>query len=146
VEFVPASFRPPAWPASDQFDLEPLGPEHNEADYTAWSSSIDHIHSSPGWEKSSWPREMSLEENRRDLERHADDFAKGAGFTYTVREPAHGAIFGCVYIYPAKDDPSVASVESWVTADRAELDQPLRAAVRRWLEREWPFASIDYAG
>jgi hypothetical protein len=26
-----------------QFVLEPLGPEHNEQDFAAWTSSMDHI-------------------------------------------------------------------------------------------------------
>ena len=67
--------------------LEPLGVEHNESDYDAWSSSIRHILATPGFEGSSWPHEMTLEENRRDLERHADDFAARTGFTYTVLDP-----------------------------------------------------------
>jgi hypothetical protein len=89
---------------------------------------------------------MTLEENRRDLERHAADFAAGEGFTYTVRDPEHGAIVGCVYIYPAEPGTTDADVRSWVCADRAELDQALRAAVREWLDHDWPFATVDYAG
>jgi hypothetical protein len=34
------------------------------------------------------PREMSRDENRADLERHADDFRTRKGFTYTVLDPA----------------------------------------------------------
>ncbi len=146
MEFVPASFQPPRWFATDQFVLEPLGPEHNEGDHAAWSSSMDHIRSTPGFDQSSWPHELTLEENRRDLERHAADFAAREGFTYTVRDPAAGSIVGCVYIYPAEGDASGASVRSWVTADRAELDASLRAAVREWLDHDWPFATVDYAG
>jgi hypothetical protein len=146
VEFVPAAFEPPRRLATEQFVLEPLGPEHNEADYAAWSSSIEHIRSTPGYGEGSWPREMTLDENRTDLERHAADFAAREGFTYTVLDPSDGATVGCLYIYPAKASDRNATVQSWVRADRAELDQPLRTAVRRWLDREWPFAAVDYAG
>ena len=70
--FVPADFVVPLRLETPQFRLEPLGPEHNDADYGAWSSSVEHIHATPGWEESSWPRDMTLEENRADLQRHAD--------------------------------------------------------------------------
>jgi len=146
MTFVSPDFEPPRSLAAEHFVLEPLGPKHNEGDYEAWTSSIDHIRSTPGFEGRRWPREMTLEENRSDLERHAADFEAREGFTYTVREPDGGAILGCVYIYPTNDGANDASVESWVRGDRPELDRPLRAAVREWLKRDWPFVRVDYAG
>ena len=49
TEFVPASFDPPLGLDHVAFRLRPLGPEHNASDYAAWSSSIDHIRSTPGF-------------------------------------------------------------------------------------------------
>jgi RimJ/RimL family protein N-acetyltransferase len=146
TEFVPASFDVPLGFETELFRLEPLGPEHNDRDYAAWSSSRDHISATPGWEEStSWPREMTPEENLRDLERHADDFRNRAGFTYTVRERPGDDVIGCVYIYPARGAEEVARVLSWVRADRAELDATLWRAVSAWVEAEWPFRRVDYA-
>jgi hypothetical protein len=142
--FVPADFVVPLRLETPQFRLEPLGPKNNDADYSAWTSSLEHIHATPGWEESSWPREMTLEENRADLQRHADDFEHRSGFTYTVLEPG-GDVVGCVYIYPAPDDPHDARVSSWVRASRAALDEPLWQAVSDWLATEWPFEEVDYA-
>jgi hypothetical protein len=88
---------------------------------------------------------MSLEENLSDLERHADDYARRTGFTYTVLAPDRDDVIGCVYIYPSRDGRFDADVRSWVRADRAELDAALHAAVSRWLAEEWPFATVDYA-
>jgi hypothetical protein len=105
---------------------------------------MEHIHETPGWKKSSWPREMTLEENRADLQRHADDFENRSGFTYTVLEPG-GDVVGCVYIYPASAGPHDAHVLSWVRASRAELDAPLWQAVSDWLAAEWPFENVDFA-
>ena len=82
-EFVPRDFDVPRRLDTPQFVLEPLGPEHNDQDYDAWTSSEEHIHATPGWEESSWPREMTSDENRADLQRHADDFGNRTGFTYT---------------------------------------------------------------
>jgi RimJ/RimL family protein N-acetyltransferase len=142
--FVPIDFAVPLRLETPRFRLEPLGPEHNDADYRAWSSSMEHIRATPGWEESSWPRDMTLEENRADLQRHADDFEKRSGFTYTVLEP-DGDVVGCVYIYPSPDDGHDVRVESWVRASRAELDGPLWRAVSDWLAAEWPFERVDYA-
>jgi hypothetical protein len=142
--FVPDGFEPPPGLVTDFFCLEPLGPEHSERDYAAWSSSIEHILSSPGYgPDSSWPREMSLDENLADLERHARDFAERTGFTYTVLDPERDVI-GCVYVYPAMDDVHDAHVLSWVRASRAELDAPLREAVAAWLVSDWPFGRPLY--
>jgi hypothetical protein len=87
---------------------------------------------------------MSAEENLRDLERHAADFAARRGFTYTVLAP-DGNVIGCVYIYPAKDTEHDARVHSWVSATAAELDAPLHAAVSRWLAEQWRFERLEYA-
>jgi hypothetical protein len=144
VSFVPDAFEPPLRLVEPEFELEPLGPQHNDDDYAAWSSSIEHIRATPGYPDGDWPRPMTLDENRADLERHAADFAARRGFTYTVL--SGDRIVGCVYIYPRRDDTGVAAVSSWVTADRAELDATLRTAVRAWLRDAWPFERVDYAG
>jgi len=142
--FVPPDFVVPRRLETAQFVLEPLGPQHNDADYAAWSTSIEHIHGTPGWEDSTWPRSMTLDENRADLERHASDFENRTGFTYTVLSPK-GDVIGCVYIYPSKKEAVDAEVHSWVRASDADLDPLLWRAVRTWLDSDWPFESIDYA-
>jgi GNAT superfamily N-acetyltransferase len=143
--FVPAGFIVPPAPATDRFRLEPLGPQHNDSDYRAWSSSVEHIHATPGYETSSWPDERSIDDNLRDLQGHADDFENRLGFTYTVLEPATEDVIGCLYIYPSKSDEHDARVQSWVTVSRAELDAPLWETVRDWLAAAWPFERVDYA-
>ncbi len=143
--FVPSEFVVPRALATEHFRLEPLGPQHNDADYEAWSSSVEHIHATPGWETSKWPDDRSPADNLRDLQRHANDFENRAGFTYTVLDPASDEVIGCVYIYPDKDAEHDARVLSWVRASRAELDVPLWQAVAAWLANDWPFTSVDYA-
>ena len=165
-DFVPPDFAVPTRLEAELFTLEPLGPEHNERDYDAWTSSEEHIHATPGWHDSSWPRAMtldenrgdlerhagpasgfpaSLDENRKDLERHADDFRKRTGFTYTVLDRPSGDIVGCVYIYPARESEPDARVRSWVRASRGDLDVPLWRSVSDWIAAEWPFRSVEYA-
>jgi hypothetical protein len=152
--FVPADFAVPDGLTAGEFGLEPLGAQHNAADYAAWTASIGHIRATPGFAGTSWPHQMSLAENLRDLERHAQDFAGRRGFTYTVLSTGTGEVIGCVYIYPPRGgNPGVSSgaggwhavVRSWVRADHAALDPVLYHEVRAWLERDWPFHSIEYA-
>jgi RimJ/RimL family protein N-acetyltransferase len=144
--FVPDDFEPPRSLTTPDFVLEPLGPQHNESDYAAWSSSIAHIRATPGYAGSSWPREMSLAENLDDLERHARDFESRSGFTYTVLDREGGTVIGCVYIYPPRDgDTGDARVQSWVSADRAALDERVWRAVSDWLRDAWPFRHPEYA-
>ena len=145
-EFVPRDFDVPRRLETPQFVLEPLGPEHNDQDYDAWTSSVKHIHATPGWEDSNWPREMTRDENRADLQRHADDFRNRTGFTYTVLDPASRDVIGCVYIYPTRSADSDVSVQSWVRASHAELDVPLADAVAAWLSAEWPWTRVQRPG
>jgi RimJ/RimL family protein N-acetyltransferase len=144
-EFVPPDFVVPLGLETPQFVLEPLSPGHNERDYDAWTSSMDHIHSTPGWGDSRWPREMTPKENRADLERHENDFRNRTGFTYTVLGPEDRDVIGCVYIYPLPDSEHDARALSWVRASHAELDLLLWRAVSDWLASDWPFASVEYA-
>ena len=143
--FVPDAFPVPGALVGPGFRLEPLGPRHNEADHDAWMSSIDHIRATPGFSDGRWPPVdgLSLAENVRDLERHAEDFERRVGFTYTVLD-RDDRVVGCVYIYPSRSDSQVTEVQSWVRADCAELDLPLHGAVTKWLATEWPFADVNY--
>lgn len=143
--FVPEDFDVPRRLETPLFVLEPLGPQHNDEDYAAWSTSVEHIRATPGWAWNSWPRPMSAEDNRRDLERHAREFENREGFTYTVIGRAEGEVIGCVYIYPSRDDASDADVTSWVRETSANLDAELWRAVSDWLADSWPFERLKYA-
>jgi RimJ/RimL family protein N-acetyltransferase len=145
AEFVPPDFEVPLGLETSEFVLEPLGPEHNEHDYDAWTSSMEHIAQTPGFPWGRWPREMTRDENLADLRRHADDFRNRKGFTYTVLDPASRDVIGCVYIYPLPDSDHDARTLSWVRESHAHLDTPLWHAVSEWLESDWPFATFEYA-
>lgn len=146
--FVPAGFEPPTSLVTDRFVLEPLGPQHNDGDHAAWTSSIEHIRETPGYRHGSWPPPdgMSLEANLADLRRHSADFAARTGFTFTVLDPADRDVIGCVYLYPARSEDADVSVRSWVRAARADLDDPLADAVATWIAAEWPWQGPDRHG
>ena len=147
-DFVPADFDPPTSLVTDEFRLEPLGPQHNEADHAAWMSSIEHIRSTPGYADGSWPPPagMSLEQNLSDLVKHADDFTERTGFTFTVLDPDDDDVIGCVYLYPSRSEDWDVTARSWVRADRAHLDVPLADAVAEWLAADWPWDRVNRVG
>ncbi len=142
---VAADFEVPTGLVGVDFVLEPLGPQHNEADYAAWTSSMAHIQATPGFAGWGWPREMTIEENLGDLQMHARHFRERVGFTYTVLSPSDRDVIGCLYLYAAKRDGFDVDVRSWVRADHGGLDRPLHDAVLAWIANDWPFESPDYA-
>lgn len=144
--FVPPDFDVPVAHAWDEFHLEPLGAEHNERDYEAWMSSIDHIRSTPGFsveKERDWPEPMSLESNLDDLVRHARDFEQRRGFTYSILDGDD--VIGCIYIYPSRRPGHDAEISSWVREGRAESDAPVRETLGRWIDGVWPFSNPHYA-
>lgn len=146
MRLVPDDFLVPAPLSTDRFRLEILGPEHNASDFAAWTSSIDFIRSLPGWEMSSWPAPMTLEENLSDCRSHAVRSAAGSDFAYTVLLPDRDDVVGCVYFKPTRPPRDGAvTVRSWVTAEHADLDAPLFEAVTRWLADSWPWSDVEYA-
>jgi hypothetical protein len=86
--FVPEGFTVPDGLTTGDFRLAPLGPQHNESDYAAWTASVDHIRATPGFGGRRWPHEMSLDDNLRDLEGHARDFAGRRGSPTPCSAPA----------------------------------------------------------
>jgi hypothetical protein len=145
VTLVPDDFEVPLRLETPSFALEPLAPEHNERDYEAWTSSIDHIRETPGFAGRRWPHPMTLEENRADLEAHRAEFEARTAFAYTVLDPRTKEVLGCIYVDPDASSTRGATVRSWVRATRADLDEPLRASATAWLERDWQFASVSRA-
>lgn len=144
---VPLDFVVPDPPDHPLFGFDVLGPEHNAADLEAWSSSIDHIRSTPGFRAAGWPqRPYTLEENRADLEQHRDHHRRHLDFAWTVLDPEQPeTVIGCVYLKPDPTGAADAEARSWVRVARAELDGALRDHLRPWFAAAWPL-TIRYAG
>jgi hypothetical protein len=142
--FVPPDFVVPRSLETAGLRFEPLGPEHNERDHAAWMSSIDHIHSTPGFRspERGWPAEMPLAQNLKDLEMHARHFEERTGFTYSVLEGDQ--VIGCVYVYPSEQPEFDADVRTWVTQSRAANDILVWESVTEWLDDSWPFSHPHY--
>lgn len=145
---MPEDFIAPLELATENAVLRPLGPEHNDSDHHAWTSSIEHIKATPGFAGRSWPpaEPMSLAENLNDLVKHRQDFENRTGFTYTILDATdEDRVIGCLYIYPDPTGEAEVRILSWVTETRAELDREVWLAATEWLAERWPFRSVRYA-
>src|SRR4026208_1265297 len=120
---------PPAPLSTTWFHLETLAAVHNERDYEAWMSSIEHMRATPGfanppdWGGDDWPTPMTLEQNLADLEQHRREFVAREAFAYSALDGDD--VIGCVYINPDDGGVAEAMVRSWVRASRAERDADL---------------------
>lgn len=140
---------PPVPLSTTWFRLEILAPVHNERDYEAWMSSIEHIHATagfglPDWAGDDWPMPMTLDQNLADLEQHRREFVAGEAFAYSVLDGDD--VIGCVYIDPDGTGAADAMVRSWVRASRAERDLDLAVEVDQWLREAWPLRSQRWPG
>ncbi|MDM8555924.1 hypothetical protein QUF75_14420 [Desulfococcaceae bacterium HSG7] len=82
--FVPQEFIVPKSFVTEQYCLEMLSPSVTEIDYDAVMTSKIRLRTVFS-EKTEWPKDdMSLEENRRDLQKHALEFKSRQAFAYTV--------------------------------------------------------------
>ncbi len=143
--FVPDAFVLPTPPRTERFWLEPLGLEHNEADYEAWTSSMEHIHATPGFESKRWPHPMTLDENAGDLREHADHFVRRLGFTYTVRSCADDDVIGCVYIYPSRNASTTRPCGPGFARHRLSSTSSSGAPWWAGSTASGPSATVDYA-
>ena len=144
--FVPADFEVPSVYETDRFRLRMLSVTDVEKDYEAVIESRELLHAMFG---GPWPREgFTLEENRRDLERHQQDFLTRKSFTYTVVSLDESRVLGCLYINPSQSSEADAKVVMWVRQSEYDkgLDGVLFQTVKRWMDAVWPFVTVAYPG
>ena len=144
--FIPQEFIVPESFVTEQYGLEILSPSVTEIDYDAVMTSKVRLRTIFG-EKTEWPRDdMSLEENRRDLQRHELEFKSREAFAYTVLTLSREKCIGCVYIVPSTVSEFDCEVYLWVRESHLNLDADLYNNIRSWLTSSWPFNSIAFPG
>lgn len=144
--FVPDDFEVSPGFETPEFRVRPIRVADAERDYEAVMESVEIIHASLLGD--SWPTDsFTLDDNRRDLAEKERRFDRRTSFTYTVVSLDEREVLGSVYINKGMRGPD-AAVFMWVrkSAHEAGLDPVLEAAVRDWMEREWPFEWVVYPG
>jgi RimJ/RimL family protein N-acetyltransferase len=126
--------------------LRPIRAADTELDMLAVMGSRERLWSIYG-ETWGWPpATMTAEEDRRDLQRHADEMETHESFNYALLDADETELIGCCYIDPP-DRPGVDAVISWWVRDEY-VGSPVEAAldelVPRWIAADWPLASPFY--
>jgi hypothetical protein len=138
-ELVPDDFEVPARLEHERFRLRMLSVDDVVKDFDAICDRVDP----QGQSKP--PFVPTVAENLVDLGWHQKEFELRRSFAYTVVAPDESQVIGCVYVNPSETHD--ARVRLWVRRSAWDegLDPLLEGAVREWIERDWPFESVDWA-
>ena len=139
--FIDPAFAVPEGLETETYRLRMLRATDVEKDFEAVISSIQEL--TQVWPASGWPKGLTLEENRRDLQRHEREFMNREAFAYTVVALDESRVLGCVYINPSSKQGYEAEVYLWhresPLGEGADLQ--LQGVVDDWLKQQWPFSS-----
>lgn len=147
ARFVSPDFDVPAGLKTDTFRLRMLSIHDVVKDFAAVTASADVLKAMfPTW--GGWPEGLTIEQNLIDLGWHQKEFQRRNSFAYTVVSPDEETVTGCVYVVPATRKGYDAEVYFWAreSAVGDPADLALDAAVRPWIEGQWPFTSVTYPG
>lgn len=146
-KLVPDNFKIPKGFSTENFKARMLTINDVAKDYEAVMSSVDHLQGvlDPN---SSWPKDLTLEQNLIDLGWHQKEFQKRTSFAYTIMSPDEKNCLGCFYIYPSNDSNYEAIIYMWVRKSAYDkgLDAVLEKTVRKWIKEKWPFDKVLYFG
>ncbi len=94
------------------------------------------------------PADMTAEQDRADLARHAAEMETHESFNYALFDERETALLGCVYIDPPEKQGADAEISWWVVDERVgtDLEAELDAFVPRWIAEEWPLQAPRYVG
>jgi hypothetical protein len=129
--------------------LRPISPEDTDLDMVAVSGSQQRLFSIYG---AAWgwpPPTMTADQDREDLQHHADDIAAHESFNYALLDADETVLLGCVYIDPPEKVGGADAEISWWVVDSC-VGTPVEAAldelVPRWIAEEWPLEHPRYVG
>jgi hypothetical protein len=137
-ELVADDFAVPAGLEHERFRLRMLTVDDVVKDFDAICDRVDR-HGKPRP-----PFVDTVAKNLVDIGWHQKEFQARRSFAYTVVAPDESRVLGCAYIEPSETHD--ARVWMWVRRDAWEdgLDPILETELRTWLERDWPFESVDW--
>lgn len=146
-QFIPEDFEIPQILETEKFRLRPLTVLDVDKDYEALMSSLDHLKGFFG-PNSTWPRDLTKEQDLKDLEEHQKEFQTRSSFTYTVVSLDESEVLGCVYIFPSRKEGFEADVFCWVRKSEFDkgMDPILFNTVKDWIKQKWPFEKVRYPG
>ncbi|QNN54625.1 GNAT family N-acetyltransferase [Nocardioides mesophilus] len=128
--------------------LRPIRADDTELDLVAVMGSRERLWSMYG-EAWGWPpATMTAEQDREDLQHHADEMERNESFNYALFDEQESELLGCVYIEPTDKPGADADVMWWVVDPLvgSEVEQALDDLVPLWIASDWPFEQPRYVG
>ena len=129
--------------------LRPVSAADTDLDMVAVMGSQQRLFSIYGRAWGWPPATMTAEQDREDLQHHADDMEAHASFNYALFDPEETALLGCVYIDPPERVGGADAEISWWVVDDCvgtEVEAALDAMVPRWIAGDWPLEQPRYVG
>ncbi|MDR0344576.1 MAG: hypothetical protein LBI49_15975 [Nocardiopsaceae bacterium] len=149
---LPGDWLPPTELAYDDIRARPLARADLDNDVRAINASLDLIRRTRGGR---WPTgPVTADFNYVDVVWHECEFRERDSFTYAICD-AGGQYLGNCYLYPVGSRTPLTEelltndvdVSWWVTPSAYERGYyvKLYAAVRHWLDTEFPFTAAHYS-
>lgn len=126
--------------------LRPIRASDTELDMAAVMGSRERLWSLYG-EAWGWPpATMTAEQDRADLQRHADEMQTHESFNFALFDANETELIGCVYIDPSDDNAADADISWWVRDEYVgtELESALDEFVPLWIAHDWPLKAPRY--
>ena len=122
--------------------IEPLSVNHVVIDFEAVYASRQKLYRKYK-NPARWPLNINLHDNLVDLGWHEKEFRDGASFAYTVINPDRKICYGCIYIIPTTQGPTLSF---WLRSDgQSPLDEAtFEVMIREWLARDWKGYKIRF--
>ena len=91
---------------------------------------------------------MTAEQDREDLQHHADEMERDEGFNYALFDADETVLIGCVYVNPPERAGGGADISWWVRDEYlgSEVERALDELVPRWIAEAWPVTEPRYIG
>jgi len=129
--------------------LRPIRADDTELDMVAVMSSQERLFSIYGKAWGWPPATMTAEEDREDLQHHADEIERHESFNYALFDADETVLLGCVYIDPPEKVGDADAEVSWWVVDSCvgtDVEAALDALVPKWLAQDWPLEQPRYVG
>jgi RimJ/RimL family protein N-acetyltransferase len=135
-------------PLSTGHHLRPIRADDTDLDMDAVMGSRERLWSIYG-EAWGWPpATMTPEQDREDLQRHADEMETHESFNFALFDAQETELIGCVYIDPIDKPGADADISWWVRDEYvgSAVEAALNAFVPNWIATDWPLTAPRYVG
>ena len=133
--------------------LRPISPDDLDIDMPAVMGNQQLLWDKYGEEWGWPPTDMTAEQDRTDLARHAREMVTHESFNYAILPTDESSLWGCIYIDPRETEAGAdagtsgpaAEVSWWVVPQAPPgLAAAMLEFVPTWLAESWPFERVDY--